>query len=136
VTAPADSPAAAVGAYLDAFNRGDAAALAACFAERGVILDGMAPHLWTGPSAAADWYRDVLAEGEHLGASGYRVTLGEPAHDVATGDSAYFVAPARMGVMIGGTPALQTGATLTFALKREKGAWRIAGWAWSKGQFA
>lgn len=37
----------------------------------------MAPHLWQGPTAAQDWYRDVLNEGPKHGASGYFVTLGE-----------------------------------------------------------
>ena len=72
------TPLDAVQAYLDAFNAGDAAAMSAAFAADASILDGMAPHLWLGPTAAADWSRDVLTEGAHLGASGYQVTLGEP----------------------------------------------------------
>jgi|SRR4051812_13660992 len=133
---PSDTPQAVAGAYIDAFNRGDAAAMAACWAEQGVILDGMAPHLWTGPSAALDWYRDVLAEGEHLAASDYGVTLGEPAHDAATGDSAYLVVPAQMEFTLVRQPIRQIGATITFALRREQGAWRIAAWAWAKGRAA
>ena len=43
------------------------------------ILDGMAPHIWHGPTATQDWYKDVLSEGEHLGAKDYHVTLGKAA---------------------------------------------------------
>jgi hypothetical protein len=71
---------ATVRQYIDAFNKGDVKGMSSLFAPSGAILDGMAPHLWQGPTAAQDWYRDVLTEGEHLGAGGYFVTLGEPRH--------------------------------------------------------
>ena len=74
-----NDPMAAVRQYIDAFNKGDVKTMAATFAVPGSILDGMAPHLWQGPTATQDWYRDVLAEGERHGASGYFVTLAEPA---------------------------------------------------------
>jgi len=63
--------------YTAAFNNGDADGMAACWGEYGSTLDGMAPHVWTGPTDARDWYRDVLIEGEHHGASGYALELGE-----------------------------------------------------------
>ena len=59
-----DTPIDAIHTYLDAFNAGDADGMSAVFSANGSILDGMAPHQWLGPTAAADWYRDVLAEGE------------------------------------------------------------------------
>lgn len=82
-------PMATVHQYIDGFNKGDAKAMAAAFAVPGSILDGMAPHVWQGPTAAEDWYRDVLVEGKQHGASDYVVTLGTPLHDNITGDSAY-----------------------------------------------
>ncbi|SUA04917.1 Uncharacterised protein [Mycolicibacterium fortuitum] len=69
-------PMAAVRAYVDAFNAGDAKAMAAVCADPMQILDGMSPHVWQGPTAAEDWYADALAEGEHLGVSDYRIRLG------------------------------------------------------------
>jgi ketosteroid isomerase-like protein len=132
----AETPALAVNKYIDAFNRGDAEGMAACFAEQGSILDGMAPHLWVGPTAASDWYRDVLAEGEHLGAGGYHATIGEPAHDNVTADSAYLVVPAEMTFRLKGQEINQTGATFTFALRKEADEWRISAWAWAKGRAA
>lgn len=128
-----DDPVAAVRTYLDAFNTGDAEGMSAVFAPGGSILDGMAPHLWVGADPAADWYRDVLTEGAHLGASGYQVTLGEPRHSDVSGGSAYVVAPATMTFDLNGTRVTQTGATFTVALRRAEGAWRIAAWSWAKG---
>ena len=61
-----DQPVSAVQQYIDAFNRGDAEAMGAMCANPMSILDGMAPHVWHGPTATQDWYKDVLAEGEHL----------------------------------------------------------------------
>jgi len=75
------TPLGAVKQYIDGFNNGDAEVMAATFDAQGSILDGMAPHLWVGPTAAEDWYRDALAEGEHLGVSDYLITLAEPSHN-------------------------------------------------------
>ena len=124
---------ATVRQYIDAFNKGDVKAMSSFFAVPGVILDGMAPHLWQGPTAAQDWYRDVLTEGEHLGASGYVVTLGEPQHVNVTGDAAYVVVPATMTFKLRGQQITQTGATFVVALRRLPEGWRIAAWAWAKG---
>jgi ketosteroid isomerase-like protein len=128
------TPIAAVRHYIDAFNRGDQKGMAAAFAVPGSILDGMAPHVWHGPTATQDWYRDVLAEGEEHGASGYHVTLGQPLHDNITGDSAYVVVPATMTFKVRGKQVTQTGAVFTVALRQLADQWRIAAWAWAKGK--
>jgi ketosteroid isomerase-like protein len=132
--AEADSPAVAVRDYLNAFNRGDAQAMADAFDAEGSILDGMPPHLWVGPSAPMDWYRDVMAESEHVGASEYVVSVGVPLHEQVTGDRAYFVAPATMRFTLNGQQMTQLGSTFTVALKKSGGEWKIAAWAWAKGK--
>jgi ketosteroid isomerase-like protein len=128
-----NDPMAAVRQYIDAFNKGDAEAMAATFAVPGSILDGMAPHVWLGPTVSQDWYRDVLIEGEQHGASGYFVTLGEPLHNDTTGESAYVVVPATMTFKVKGQQVTQTGALFTLALRKLTEGWRIAAWAWAKG---
>ena len=126
-------PMTAVRKYIDAFNKGDTAAMAATFAVPGSIIDGMAPHVWQGPTAAQDWYRDVLIEGKHHGASEYFVTLGEPLHNNVTGDNAYVVVPATMTFKVQGKQITQSGAVYTVALRKLPDGWRIAAWAWAKG---
>ena len=126
-------PVAAVRQYLDGFNKGDAKLMAASFADTGSILDGMAPHLWQGPTAAQDWHRDVLIEGRQHGASDYFVTLGEPLHSNVTGDSAYLVFPATMTFKMDDKQITQSGAFFTVALRKLAEGWRIAAWAWTKG---
>lgn len=131
-----NDPLAAVSQYINAFNKGDAKGMAATFANDGSILDGMPPHLWLGPSATQDWYRDVLIEGEQHGASDYFITPGEPLHNNITGDSAYVVVPATMTFKVQGQQVRQTGAVFTVALRKLAGGWRIAAWAWAKGSRA
>jgi ketosteroid isomerase-like protein len=128
-----DSPAVVIQRYIDAFNAGDEDALAECFAEPGFILDGQAPHVWSGPSATRDWHRDALGEAEHLGVTDFRMTLGTPSHNAIVGDAAYFVAPAILNFNMRGQPITQTGATFTVALRKGESGWRIAAWAWTKG---
>jgi ketosteroid isomerase-like protein len=128
-----NDPMAAVRKYIGAFNKGDAAGMAAMFTVPGSILDGMAPHVWQGPAAAQDWYRDVLIEGKQHGASEYFVTLGEPLHNNVTGESAYVVVPATMTFKVQGKQLTQSGAVYTVALRRISDGWRIAAWAWAKG---
>lgn len=127
------TPLAVVSQYIDGFNRGDVQAMAAVFASPGSILDGMAPHVWYGPTVAQDWYRDVLAEGQLHNASGYQVVLAAPLQDTVTGDSAYLVIPATMTFEVAGTRMTQTGALFTVALRKFAEGWRMTAWCWSKG---
>lgn len=124
---------AVVRAYVDGFNNGDAKGMAATCADPMQILDGMCPHVWQGPTASEDWYRDVLAEGEHLGASSYHITLDEPRHADVTGEHAYVVASATMMFNIQGKQVTQTGSVFTAALRMVGPEWRLTAWAWAKG---
>ena len=126
-------PVAVVRQYIDAFNKGDGEAMASTFAVPGSILDGMAPHVWQGPTASQDWYRAVLTEAKQHGASNYSVILGEPLHNNTTENSAYVVVPATMTFKVRGQRVTQSGALFTVALRKFAEAWRIAAWTWTKG---
>jgi SnoaL-like domain len=120
-------PLATVRQCINDFNKAEGEAMAATFAVPGSILDGMAPHLWLGPRASLDWYRDVLIEGEQHGASDYFVMLDEPLHKSVTGDCAYVVIPATMTCKVHGQRVTQTGAIFTVALRKLAEGWRILG---------
>jgi ketosteroid isomerase-like protein len=129
-----NDPMAAVRQYVDAFNNGDEKAMAALCADPMQILDGMSPHVWQGATAAQDWWRDALVEGEHLGVSGYHIGLGEPRHVDVTGDYAYVVVPTTFDYNRQGKLVSQTGASFTVALRKVDGNWRLTAWAWTKGR--
>ncbi len=128
-----DDPMVAVRHYINAFNKGDGEAMAAIFAVPGFILDGMAPHVWQGPTAAQDWYRDVLIEIRQHGVSDLCITAGEPLHNNVSGDSAYVLVPTTFEYKVHGKQVTQTGAHFTVALRKLAHEWRIAAWAWAKG---
>ena len=89
-------PMEAVRQYVDAFNKGDVEAMAANCPNATSVLDGLAPHVWQGPTACRDWYRDVLGAGAREGASEYFITLDQPRHVDVTDDRAYVVVPATI----------------------------------------
>lgn len=128
-----DDPAAVVLQYIEAFNNGDSTAMAALSADPMQILDGMSPHVWHGPTASEDWWRDVCKEGERAGASGYHISVGEPRQLDITGDHAYVVVPTTMTVDLQGKQVTQTGSTFTVALGKVGTQWRLRAWAWAKG---
>jgi len=126
-------PLSTIHRYIDAFNEGDVKGMAAAFAVPGSILDGMPPHVWSGPTAAEDWYRDVLINTKKEGASDFFVTVGAPQHMEVSGDAGYVVVPATMRFKVHGKHITQSGAVFTMALRRMADGWRIAAWAWAKG---
>jgi len=127
------TPLEAVTRYIDGFNSGDVEAMAAVFDVDGCILDGMPPHAWQGATATRDWYRDVMAEAAHHGASAYLVTLAEPLHENISGEFAYVAVPATMTFALNGQQITQSGAVITMALRHRPEGWRITAWAWTKG---
>jgi hypothetical protein len=92
----ANDPVSVLRQYIEDFNKGDVQAMAGRFTVPGTILDGLAPHVWHGPTVCQDWYRDVLIAAKHEDATDYFVTLGTPLHANVIGDSAYVVVPARL----------------------------------------
>jgi ketosteroid isomerase-like protein len=126
-------PMATIRHYVDAFNQTSVEGMAAVCDSQMSILDGLPPHVWQGATACTEWYRDVMAAGEHEGATEYSVTLGEPRHLEVRGDCAYLVLPATMAFKAHGRQATQSGAVFTVALRRRADGWRIAAWAWAKG---
>lgn len=126
-------PLAIVHQYIDAFNRGDKKTMEGAFAVPGLILYGSAPHIWEGPRATRDWYRDALAATQEEGLTDYCVDLGEPLHVEVTGDRGYIVVPATMTFKMHGRRMTESGAVFTIVLCRQAEGWRIRAWAWAKG---
>jgi len=130
----ANEPIGTVRSYVEAFNRGDVEAMAASFAVPGFILDGMPPHVWQGPNAPRDWFRDAQAMAKKQKLTEEHIVLtGDPLHQQVTGKSAYVVVPVSFSYKMNGKLVNQSGAYFTIALTQVSGVWHIASWAWTKG---
>jgi ketosteroid isomerase-like protein len=130
----ADDAAASVRRFVDGFNAGDVeSALAACAASAHII-DEFPPIAWSGEGACAVWANDYAADVEKKGITENVVTLREAKHVFVDGDHAYVVAPVDYFYKVGGKRRGQKNSTLTVALERKDGGWKITGWAWAQGK--
>jgi ketosteroid isomerase-like protein len=121
---------AVVHQWVDAFNKGDGKAATSYCADGALIIDDFAPHVWQGPGACANWYKDYeafVAKGQVTDPS---VALGKSHHlDVDSG-YAYLVTPATLTYAKAGKPVTEK-AIVTMALKKGSSGWQITGWAWA-----
>lgn len=131
-----DDPMTTIRAYVDGFNNGDVEAMAAACADPMQILDGLAPHVWQGPTAAQDWYADALVEAEHLSVTDLHIGTGKPRHVDVAGDFAYVALPVTFEYNLPSKHVNQTDAWWTFSLRKIEGTWKLSAWSWTKGDFA
>lgn len=123
---------ATVRKFVETFNKGDMKAMAALCADQSSIIDEFPPYEWHGAGACAKWTEDYDADAKKNGITDGGVTLGSPRHVDVAGDRAYVVVPASYKFKQKGKPVQETGSTLTIALQKSDGAWRMTGWAWAK----
>jgi hypothetical protein len=136
-TAVADDRADAVAtaqAFVDGFNKGNVKASLATCASPSSVVDEFPPYAWQGPTGCADWATDFDANAKKEGITPGDVTLSKPRHAFVSGDRAYLVFPAKYAYAQKGKKVTQKDATMTVALQKQAGAWKITGWAWSTGK--
>lgn len=128
---PTEDPAAPVRQFIDAFNAGDTKAALAFFASGPItIIDEFAPNLWTGPSAAQQWFADYDKHAQATGVTDGKVTYGKPTRIEVTADAAYVILPTVYLYKEHGKPIREEGQ-ITAVLNRENGAWKIRSWTWT-----
>ncbi len=123
---------ATVNKFVESFNKGDLKAMAATCADQASIIDEFPPYEWHGAGACAKWTDDYSADAKKNGITDGGVALGAPRHVDVTADRAYVVVPASYKFKQNGKVVQETGSTLTIALQKSEGAWRMTGWAWAK----
>ncbi|HEX7758475.1 MAG TPA: hypothetical protein VF459_03170 [Caulobacteraceae bacterium] len=129
--APAASPLMApVHQFIDSFNKGDQKTAAAAFAPGGLaIIDEVAPHVWTGPTALTDWANDLAAHDRQNGDTDGSVVLGPATREVVSGDRGYLVVSVTYLYKEHGA-AMREPAQMTYAFSKGPGGWLITGWTW------
>lgn len=123
---------ATVRKFVESFNKGDMKAMAATCAEQASIIDEFPPYEWHGTGACAKWTDDYGADAKKNSITDGGVTLGTPRHVEVAGDHAYVVVPASYKFKQNGEAVQEIGSTLTIALQKSEGVWRMTGWAWAK----
>jgi hypothetical protein len=86
----------------------------------------------TSCAGCADWSNDFNTYNKENGITEPIATLGKPKHVDITGDRAYVVAPATFTYKQNGKKVTEAGSSLTVALQKVAGGWRMTGWAWAK----
>jgi hypothetical protein len=93
------------------------------------ILDEFPPHAWHGPTACADWWKELLEYDEKSGITDGDAALGKPWTVDVNADRAYFVAPMTYTYKQNGKSVKET-AAFAVALKRTQAGWRITSWTY------
>ena len=116
--------------FATAFNKGDMKAAKALHTAAPVIVDEVAPHLWSGGNAFDGWGADLAKSDAAEGKSGGQVTIGAPTREVVSGDHAYVVAPTTYSFKQKGAAMRET-AQMTIVLDKDASGWKIASWTWT-----
>lgn len=99
-------------------------------ADVALVLDDFAPHVWQGPGACTNWYRDYEAFVAKWQVTAASVALGKFRHvDIESGH-AYLVVPVTLTYKKVGKPKMEKGI-VTMSLKKGDSGWQITGWAWA-----
>jgi len=128
-----NDPMSAIEAFRAAMIAGDAKGLADAHVEGDVaIIDNVAPFIWKGPTAVADWMLSMTLYFEERKIRDGCIVYRSPITKLVDGDQAYAVVPAVWSYKSKDIP-IRHAATITFALRRTSAGWKIAGWSWNRG---
>lgn len=114
----------------EAFNKGDIATVKALHVAAPMIVDNVAPFIWSGPAAFDSWLADLMKAEGAAGKSDGVVMFGDPVDQVVSGDTAYVVTPCSYTYKQGGKTVREQGFT-AFTLVKQGGAWKIQSWSWA-----
>jgi ketosteroid isomerase-like protein len=119
-----------IDAMLAATNADKGGELAAYYTSDAVVVDEFAPYVWTGPTAASQWWAGVDKQMAQMGTKAIHAAAQPIVHYSVTSDSAYVVVPLYISYAVKGKPGHETGL-FTLTLRRSGGAWKIATQTWA-----
>ena len=122
---------AVVDSALDAAQSGDVKGLRQAYIPGSVFVDEFAPFAWSGAHSMDAYLASAARMYKDTGMSGTHVVHETPAYVYVTGDKAYLTVPLHITAKAAGKPYYESG-TLTFALQKTAGGWKIAAQAWTK----
>ena len=127
---PAGAARAPIDAFAAAFAKGDMAAAKAAYTANITIIDEPPPYMWSGRDAFDTWLADLGKDSKAAGRTAESLVIGRTMRAETSRDTAYVIAAAVYSFTKGGVAMVEPGR-MTFALKRQAGGWKIAGWTWT-----
>ncbi|CAN5145861.1 hypothetical protein BH09PSE1_BH09PSE1_21250 [soil metagenome] len=116
--------------FIDGVGRGDMASVKAAHVASPIIVDNIAPHLWSGPDAFDTFLNALMSTEAAQGKTGSVLAIGDVVTETVSGDTAYVVVPSTYTFQQNGRTLRETG-TITFALVKQAADWKIAAWVWT-----
>ena len=116
---------------LIAFNSKDSVLYSSAFGGDVVILDGMAPYRWTGPNAQRRWFADAEDWAHDLGVIDRNIAYDRIVHAEVVGGHAYVVLSATLSFALKGQRGSRRGI-LTFTFTKQGYEWKVESQAWGR----
>ena len=117
---------------IDKFNNGDVKGWISAQEDNSLIVDEFAPHVWSGAGSPQRWLDAYARDSKVNGVTGGRVDYGKPLQATSDGKMAYVVLPTTYRFVQKGMKMAEPGS-MTFVMKRDGQAWKIASWTYSSG---
>ena len=118
--------------FATAFNKGDMKTAKALHTAAPVIIDEVAPHLWSGGNAFDGWGADLAKSDAAQGAGrgGQGDTSARPPAKWCRAITPMWWRP-RPTVSSQAGAAMHETVQITFVLDKEASGWKIASWTWT-----
>lgn len=115
---------------MDAFNKGDIAAVKAAHVASPTIVDNVAPFSWSGPDAFDRWLADLGKAEAAAGKTGGVVTFTPVVDEIVSGDRAYVTTRGSYAYQQNGRAMRETGY-VSFVLVKVGSEWKVQSWSWA-----
>jgi ketosteroid isomerase-like protein len=117
---------------LGGFNNKDSALYDSAFGKDVVVIDGIAPYRWTGPSAQARWFADAERWGHDFGVGNETIAYDRIVHAAVAGPHAYVVLSATLSFKLKSGQSGSRPGILTFTFAKQGDAWKVESQAWAR----
>jgi ketosteroid isomerase-like protein len=122
---------AVIDKVLGGFNSKDSALYTSAFSGDAVVIDGIAPYLWSGPNAPARWFSDAEKWVHDFGVENETIACDRIVHAAVVGTHAYVVLSATLSFTLKGQSGGRPGI-LTFTFAKQGEQWKVKSQAWGR----
>jgi uncharacterized protein (TIGR02246 family) len=118
-------------AVVDAANANDASKFAGLYTDDAIVIDELAPYVWTGASAGAQWWTAVakiLVANKVASLHAAALSISECR---VSGDAAYMITPLRITETTAAGKTRTELGTQTYTFRNVDGTWKISSAVWT-----